>query len=260
MKLTLQENAKKDIFLAMFQLFKNTSEYLHLIFKEDQFYVQGMDRSHICLFEIKLASDWFTEYYVQKSDVNHICIPSLIFSNVLATCSQNHTLDMYYEGNPDKLNLDFVVKSKEAQEFSHSYVLPLVENDCDLLDVTESTFDVDFSISSKKIVDVCSKLVYFGDTMHIVCDEEHIEIKSDGTNGEMKVNIDIDDLSEFSINEGETIDLFYNLNFVQKMCLTTKLSQEIQFGISKEAPMRMKYDLGDNNCVQIFIAPKVDNE
>jgi hypothetical protein len=41
------------------------------------------------------------------------------------------------------------------------------------------------------------------------------------------------------------------------MCLTTKLSSEIEFGISGEFPMRIKYDLGDNSQVIFFIAPKM---
>ena len=36
-----------------------------------------------------------------------------------------------------------------------------------------------------------------------------------------------------------------------------KLSNEIQFSISPDKPMRISYDLGDESSVVFFIAPKV---
>ena len=40
------------------------------------------------------------------------------------------------------------------------------------------------------------------------------------------------------------------------MCITNKLSSEIQFSISKEFPMKINYDLGDNSIIEFYIAPK----
>jgi hypothetical protein len=73
----------------------------------------------------------------------------------------------------------------------------------------------------------------------------------------MLVDIPIDDLTEFSILEGEEVDLNYSLTYINKMCLTNKLSNEIQFSISPDKPMRISYDLGDESSVVFFIAPKV---
>jgi hypothetical protein len=42
------------------------------------------------------------------------------------------------------------------------------------------------------------------------------------------------------------------------MCITTKLSAEIEWSISADIPLKIKYDLGDNSSVMFFIAPKIE--
>ena len=76
----------------------------------------------------------------------------------------------------------------------------------------------------------------------------------------MVVNIPIDDLTEFAIIEGETIDLTDSLTYISKMCITNKLSNEVGFSISSECPMKISYDLGDQSHMVFYIAPKIDTD
>jgi hypothetical protein len=73
----------------------------------------------------------------------------------------------------------------------------------------------------------------------------------------MKVTIPMEDLNEFSINEGEILVLSYSLQYIHKMCLTTKLSKNIEISISNNFPIRLKYDLGQESYLYFFIAPKI---
>ena len=73
----------------------------------------------------------------------------------------------------------------------------------------------------------------------------------------MLVNVPIDDLSSYSVVEGEVIDLKYSLSSIHKMCLTNKLSNEIYFYISNDSPMRIEYDLGNNSNLVFYVAPKI---
>ena len=84
-------------------------------------------------------------------------------------------------------------------------------------------------------------------------------IFQNGMVGEMLVNIPIDDLNEYSIVEGEVIDLKYSLNYIAKMCLTNKISNEVVFCISADYPMKIKYDLGDESSIVFYIAPKISD-
>jgi proliferating cell nuclear antigen len=100
-------------------------------------------------------------------------------------------------------------------------------------------------------------MLMFGTDINVCCSEEQIKFITNGTAGEMTVNIPIDDLKEYSIAEGEVIDLNYSLNYIGKMCLTNKLSNIIEFFISPDFPMKIKYDLGDESYMIFYIAPKI---
>jgi hypothetical protein len=121
-------------------------------------------------------------------------------------------------------------------------------------------YDADFSMSSKKVCDITSQMMIFGSDIKIKCSEDKINLITNGVTGEMLVNVPIEDLTEFSIIEGETINLNYSLFYITKMCLTNKLSNEIQFSISKQYPMKISYDLGDESSIFFFIAPKVADD
>ena len=76
----------------------------------------------------------------------------------------------------------------------------------------------------------------------------------------MLINIPINDLNEFSISEGEHFRLDYSLHYLHKMCITTKLSQEVAFSISENYPMKIKYELENQGHVIFFIAPKISDD
>jgi hypothetical protein len=67
MKLTIENKAKLEMFVALFQLLKNWGSYLSLQFDINQLYIQSMDKSHICLSSIIIKADWFAEYSVSES-------------------------------------------------------------------------------------------------------------------------------------------------------------------------------------------------
>ena len=100
-------------------------------------------------------------------------------------------------------------------------------------------------------------MLIFGSDIQIQCSEEKIQLITDGITGEMSVTIPIDDLKEYSIAEGEIIDLKYSLTYVSKMCLSSKLSNVVQFFISMDYPMKINYDLGEDSSLTFYVAPKV---
>ena len=259
MKLSITEKSKKDIFISLFQLLKNCSSVITIIFNTDHIYVQGMDKAHVCLFDIKIFSSWFDKYEYSSDDKDHICVDTNIFHNVLSMNQEQHTIFIYYEGDPDTICIDLLNKTTEGKgDFNKHFRIPLVELENNLMTIPGDTeYDAEFSINSKKIQEICSQLLIFGDIMQVKCSEEKIDLSSTGVNGEMMVNIPIDDLLEYSISEGEMIDISYSLNFIQKMCITNKLASEIEFSISGNFPMRIKYKLDENSYVTFYIAPKI---
>lgn len=262
MKLCISDKLKKDIFVTIFQCLKNFTNVINIIFKPDHIYLQGMDKSHVCLYDIKVCSSWFSQYAFDEAvDVSAISINTATIHSVLSITQEHQTLVMHYSGDPDKLKIDFVNDLQLKGEFSRFFELPLVELDMQLLEIPSVDYDAEFSVNAKKMQEITSQLSLFGETMNIYCSEEVINISATGDSGKMMINIPIDDLNEFSISEGQEFKLNYSLNYVHKMCVTTKLSQEISFGISGEFPMKISYNIGEGSSVVFYLAPKVlDND
>jgi proliferating cell nuclear antigen len=258
MNLSIQPSLKKNVFISLIQLLKNCSSNLCITFNNDTINIQGMDKSHVCLYNINLLTNWFHTYEQNNASLDKICIDSKMFFTILNYASDFHNINIHYETNSDILNIDLIVDENSKGDFNKYFKLPLNDSDYEIMNIPSTQeYDAEFSITSKKICEIINQMFPFGTEMTIKCSDERIELISNGLTGEMMVNIPIDDLNEYSITENEMVELSYSLQFIQNMCLTSKLSNEIQFFISKELPMKIKYDLGDSSYLEFFIAPKI---
>ena len=262
MKLTIQDKTKISVFEAMFQLLKNASSCVQFIFLEDGLKIEGMDKSHVCLFKIKIDAQWFSEYHVDASQT--INVDTCIFHTILSHVNSDTLVLKYDEENDDILNIELITqdlndekKDKSKKAFDRYFSIPLIDADFESINIPEMEYDAEFKLECKKIHDLTSQLILFGNTLNIICSEEGIDLKTIGDNGTMKVNLPIDDLSEFSISEGESMEIGYSLHYIHKMCLTTKLCKEVQFSISENFPICIRYDLDQNSHVIFYVAPKM---
>ena len=260
MKLTLQDKNKLDLLIALFQLLKNCSTVLKFECHKDYIVIQGMDKSHVCLFFTKINSNWFTSYINEESI--DIIIDSFSIFMVLSKIQESQILSIEYNKNEDMLDVDVLFqeqndKKNKKGEYNCYYKLPIIDLEQDNYQIPHVEYDAEFSINSKQFHDLISQLGIFGDVLNIVCNENEINLESSGENGKMKVAIVIDDLNEFSISEGENIDLSFSLQYILKMCITTKLSKNVDIGVSNEFPLQIKYDLGEDSSCLFYIAPKI---
>jgi hypothetical protein len=77
----------------------------------------------------------------------------------------------------------------------------------------------------------------------------------------MMVQIDINDLNEFSINEGETIELSFSISMLHNICMYSKISKNINVYIKDNFPMKIMYNLGEENANMVFyLAPKIKDD
>ena len=69
MKIQISDKKKKEAFVSLFQILKNCSSLITTKINSESLHIQGMDKSHICLFEVNIHKDWFDEYIVDESSV-----------------------------------------------------------------------------------------------------------------------------------------------------------------------------------------------
>jgi hypothetical protein len=168
MKLQLNDKNKKNIFISLFQILKNCSSLIHCKFYSEYMHIQGIDKSHICLYDLKINKKWFDFYFV--SDIENICFDSNIFYSIISIKSDN--LNLIIQNNDDILNIQFVsqetisetneeinkkinkkkqLKNDVKKEFHKYFTMSLCDYDYDEIDLSTSCYDAEFSLSSKQI-------------------------------------------------------------------------------------------------------------
>lgn len=259
MHLTIENKSKLEVFVAIFQLLKNWNSHINMHFENDKLYIQSMDKSHVCLADIEIKDKWFSVFDCSKN--NKISVDSTHFAILMNYALKHDKLELKYEdeNDVDKLYINFLNGKENKGSFDHFFELNLMDVDEDNLVIPEVDYDVEFTIESKKLVEVLSELNTFGQDLNIKCSESVVELNANGDTTKLKVNIPVDDLDEYAIAEGEAIDISFSLSHLCKMCLSMKMSSTMNVAISGEYPMSVIYNLGDESKVSFFIAPKVSD-
>lgn len=247
---------KKSNFISIFHLLKNSSTDMHATFDIENLHIQGMDKSHICLFDLTLKKEWFEKYEVSSKE--EICFNVNNFYSIINTKSDEQSLVIKKETN-DFLLIELINLIKNS-DYNKYFSMPLLDYEYDEMNIPTPDFDAEFSLPSKRVSDMFAQLSNFGDDINIICSDNCIDFKTKGTSGEMRVNIPVDDMSSYGVIEGEEVNLTYSLLYINKMCITNKLTTEIEFSISKDCPMKINYDLGEDSSLVFYIAPKIVDE
>ena len=69
MKILINDEQKCIDFVNVFQHLKLFSANINLQISSERFYIQGMDASHVSIYELNMLSSWFNNYNVEKDTV-----------------------------------------------------------------------------------------------------------------------------------------------------------------------------------------------
>ena len=262
MNIIISNSQKADMFAMLFQHIKVFTEHINIIVNQDKMYIQSMDTSRVSIFEINLPVEWFDGFILMNDTPIILGVSSSVMYRILNSRDKNQLIQLIYDSNDsDKLVINYTGENKT--EFEKHFEIPLVVIDTDLLSIPDVDYQTEFSVSSSNFSSIINQLKMFGDTMDIHCSEEKIQLFSySQEHGKMVVEIKIDDLTSFSINEGETVRLSFSLTYLHHICLYNKLAKEIELKISSDFPMKLVYLLGGNDDARMsfFLAPKINDD
>jgi hypothetical protein len=76
----------------------------------------------------------------------------------------------------------------------------------------------------------------------------------------MMVDIPIDDLTSFAIEDKEELNLSFSLIHLHNICLYSKITKDIEIAMTTNYPIRIQYILDDADAKIVFyLAPKIDD-
>jgi proliferating cell nuclear antigen len=261
MNVVLRNQQKAEAFSALFQHIKLFTEHVNIMFEKDHMYLQSMDSSRVSIFEIKLESSWFDTYEHTHTTSIPIGVSSSLLFKILNTRDKMQELQLVFaESESDKLFINFTCDNKAV--FDKKFELPLVDLEYELMAIPDSESQAEISINSVNFANIINQMKMFGDTLEFECDEEKIMMYSiSQESGKMSVEINIDDLTGYSINEGESIKLSFSLNVLHNICMYSKIAKDVEVRLTENFPMKITYLLGDENSKMVFyLAPKISDD
>ena len=260
MNIVINNLQKADCFASIFQHIKVFTDQVNIVFEKEQLFLQTMDSAHVSIFEIAIPSEWFDIYEHKQPSSITLGISASILFKILNAKDKNQILNIVYnENNSDTLAIHFTGETKT--NFDKHFEIPLIDIECETMDIPIIEYQAEFTIPSGNFANIVNQLKMFGDTMDIKCSEENIILYSHSQdNGKMFVEMNIDDLNSFAIDEGEKLNLSFSLNYLHNICLYNKLSKEVEIKLRSEYPVKIIYDLGENAKITFYLAPKIDDE
>jgi len=269
----VSEPSKARIFVTIFQHMKHFCDHINIIFKKDHVYAQGMDNSHISIFELFIPVTWFDSYnFVGDADIV-VGINVGLFHKILNTRDDGQEIFIKYDiEKPDKLYLHFITGSASSKPlFDKHFELPLIDLESEMMSIPEVDYQAEFSLSSSNFATIVGQLRQFGADLLIKCSEEEIRLTAKSNeSGNMSVVVPIDDLSLFAINEGETLNLSFSLSHLHNICSFHKISENINIKISGDYPLKATYflekiadddeDFSGKARIVVFLAPRLSDD
>jgi len=256
MDFTITDKKKKDTFISIFQLLKSSSLQINAKLSKEKLHIQGMDKSHVCLFDLNLNKNWFNTYNIDK--IFECCFDTCSFYSMISIKGDEQSLVIKMTSD-ESLSIE-LISGEKKNDYNKYFTLPLLEYEYEEMLIPTTDYDTEFSLPSKKVTDMLSQLNNFGDDININCSDDYVDFKTKGNSGEMRVNIPVDDMSSYSVIEGDEVNLTYSLIYISKMCITNKLSSDIDFSLSNDYPMKINYDLGDDSSLTFYIATKLADD
>ena len=273
MNIVIKSRENTRIFTGLFQNIKLFCENINLMFDADRLYAQGMDSSHISIFEVSIPKAWFDEYSYTSAETSIVMgiNVSLLF-RILNMREDTHEIHLNYtEDSCDKLFINLLNPAQSKSAFDKHFEIPLMEIETELMAIPEIDYQAEFSLASSNFANLIGQLKQFGADLQIKCSEEEIRLISNSSDsGNMSVVVPIDDLTLFAINEGETLNLSFSLAHFHNICAFHKVSGTINLKISDNYPLKATYvlelskyeddEVSKMAHIMVFLAPRITDE
>jgi len=264
----IENSAKVDVFTTLFQSLKSFSEHTNVQFDNERMYIQTMDTARISILEISLPTKWFCKYKCVQTVV--LGMNASVMYKILSSKDKNQSIRLQYTSGEDKLNIHMCSpEGIDNAGFDRYFEAPLMDIESEYMTIPEIEYQMEMSLPSSIFSTLIHQLRGFGESLDIHCNEDNIRFTANTQeSGSMSVDIRMDDLIEFSIEEECQLDMSFGLQFLQPVCSYSKISKTVNVKIHSEYPIRIEYPLHligtntetDSGYIHFFLAPKIKDE
>lgn len=281
MDFKITDESKIETFTTIFQNIKGIAEYIVLYFSDERLFIQTMDPSKVSVLEVSIRSSWFNFYSCQYENVK-IGINTNVLYKILSSKEKSQAIHFEYnmeDGNEDTLVVNMLSTTAATAEdvprtedptkaiknnksvYDRYFEVPLINLENDIMEIPNIDYEAEISLPSVNFAILIHQLKGFGDVLNIQCNENDIQFISKSVeNGSMRVEIKIEELTGFSIIEGETINVLFGLSYLNTISSYCKISKIVELKIRRNYPIRIDYMFGEGEqegSVKYFLSPKL---
>ena len=260
MEIQINQPSNAEIFSGLFQYIKLFTNDININFETERLFIQALDSSRVSIFEVYLPKTWFDVYTINNETGSIIGINTNNLYKVLHAREKNQRITMKMDDvTDDKILLDMT--SENPTIFDKHFELPLIDMDTEMMHIPSMEYKADFSLPSNTFATLIDQLKMFGETLRIECSENRIQLFSESVDsGKMSVDIPIDDLVSFAIEEDEELDISFALTYLHNICLYSKLAKTVDISMTTNYPIRIQYLLDESDAkIVYYLAPKIDD-
>ena len=253
MKLEIECARKAAQFGVIFTQLKSFSDTILLRPDSQGISMQCMDSSKVCLFDSRLAAEWFDVYEFQEGDpVSLGVIPRVIAAALGARRDKQHVC-LSAAADQDCIE---VTLNGDSEALDKYFSVQLVDAESDLLDLSNpEESQVDLTIATKDLTELVAQLAAFDSQLSLHFGREEITMESRGGEGGLRVSMGPDDGIEYAI--GDELKQKFSLVYLSRICGFGKLAPTMELRFSADRPLEACYNLGDDSHATLYLAPKI---
>jgi len=249
MKLQINDISKAFEWIELFKFIKQLNQHVTFMCKKEQLYIQLMDDSHICLIDITIPSTWFTLYDSENQTFS-------VMTSILVKIFGMYTADTMIEliAGDEKLEINF--KNKKDHKY---FEINMMDIEKDVLSPAMPDTKLDFVMKTKTLDKYMNELAIFGDEAIIFCKDDKLYLKAKGDEGSISIEIEGDNLEEFSVVEGYELESRYCLKYLQYITKLHMIYPNVHLFVDDSTPLVITFD-NSTITIKYYLAPKCEND
>ena len=248
----IELTTKTKLFSSLIQQLSGFTPNIRISVYPEMCVIDAINDSRTSLTKVKLSKDWFDKYITSTN------ISLIINTNILYKILNALDTDSLI-----KLSLstcDLVIEGKSLHS-DVTYTIPSLVVEFPVLDIPEDLeYSADISMNSKTFCSILEHLLIIGEDCSLHINEDSMLFTTSGDFGSTKVDLTIDDLNSYVVEENIDLELDFQLKLLHLVSLSYKSSDVLDMHIDKDKPLVVQYNMEHDSYIRFMIAPKIKDD
>jgi len=223
----------------------------------DEFTITAMDQSRICLLKLTIKKDDFDEYECDKDCKVGLNLDDL--DKIFKRSSTNDAIELQFNEKDQKITIKM---QKEDSTRVRTFSLSLLDIDIEEVPM-DSLLKIEYpskwGIEPDLVVEAIKDAEIYAEILNLKAEQgKGLTFSSSGQIGEMRYELDEDDLIGANLNETQSGS--YSLTFLKAILKIASITETLEMSLRSDHPLRMIFNILEGGELSYFLAPRVVEE